>query len=65
MSGLNPMIEQFCDALLIEDGLAKNSLLAYRRDLVGFEGWLSSHSETVRPPAAIGASPCFGAFIAI
>jgi integrase/recombinase XerD len=46
MSGLNPMIEQFCDALLIEDGLAKNSLLAYRRDLVGFEGWLRSHSET-------------------
>jgi integrase/recombinase XerD len=42
MSELNPMIEQFCDALMIEDGLAKNSLLAYRRDLVTFEDWLKS-----------------------
>jgi integrase/recombinase XerD len=34
-------IEQFTDSLLIEDGLAKNSLLAYRRDLVALEAWLA------------------------
>ena len=26
-------IDQFCDGLWLEDGLAKNSLDAYRRDL--------------------------------
>jgi integrase/recombinase XerD len=33
-------IEQFCDACWLEDGLAKNSLAAYRRDLLLLAQWL-------------------------
>jgi integrase/recombinase XerD len=33
-------IDQFCDSLWLEDGLAKNSLEAYRRDLRLFAEWL-------------------------
>ena len=33
-------IEQFCEALLLEDGLANNTLLAYRRDLRAAAAWL-------------------------
>jgi integrase/recombinase XerD len=34
-------IDAFCDTLWLEDGLAKNSLDAYRRDLSWFAGWLN------------------------
>ncbi len=33
-------IERFCDALWLEDGLAQNSLAAYRRDLLLLAQWL-------------------------
>ena len=33
-------IERFCDALWLEDGLAQNSLSAYRRDLLLLAQWL-------------------------
>jgi integrase/recombinase XerD len=33
-------IDEFCDTLWLEDGLAKNSLDAYRRDLSLFAAWL-------------------------
>jgi len=33
-------IERFCDACWLEDGLAKNSLAAYRRDLLLLAHWL-------------------------
>lgn len=33
-------IDEFCDTLWLEDGLAKNTLDAYRRDLQLFAGWL-------------------------
>ena len=33
-------IDEFCDTLWLEDGLAKNSLEAYRRDLSLFADWL-------------------------
>lgn len=39
-------IEAFCDALMLEDGLARNTLLAYRRDLVQLSGWLWARSAT-------------------
>jgi integrase/recombinase XerD len=35
-------IKRFCDALWIEDGLAKNTLAAYRRDLGLYAGWLQA-----------------------
>ena len=34
------MIDRFVDALWIEDGLAANTLAAYRRDLALFAAWL-------------------------
>jgi integrase/recombinase XerD len=33
-------IDEFCDTLWLEDGLAKNSLDAYRRDMTLFAAWL-------------------------
>jgi integrase/recombinase XerD len=33
-------IDEFCDSLWLEDGLAKNSLEAYRRDMTLFAFWL-------------------------
>lgn len=37
----NDLIDAFCDALWLEDGLAQNTLAAYRRDLAQFATWLS------------------------
>ncbi|MFZ6675593.1 site-specific tyrosine recombinase XerD [Undibacterium sp. Xuan67W] len=39
-SPIQEQIDQFCDTLWLEDGLAKNSLEAYRRDLRFFAEWL-------------------------
>jgi len=39
-------IELFCDACWLEDGLAKNSLFAYRRDLLLLAQWLQKDSGT-------------------
>jgi integrase/recombinase XerD len=36
----SPLIDEFCDALWLEDGLSRNTLDAYRRDLVQFTQWL-------------------------
>ncbi|MGH8700443.1 MAG: site-specific tyrosine recombinase XerD, partial [Burkholderiales bacterium] len=36
------LIDEFCDALWLEDGLAKNTLEAYRRDLGQFATWLDT-----------------------
>jgi len=36
-------IDEFCDALWLEDGLARNTLDSYRRDLAQLAGWLEQH----------------------
>jgi len=36
------VIDEFCDTLWLEDGLAKNSLDAYRRDLSQYAAWLQA-----------------------
>lgn len=36
------MIDEFCDTLWLEDGLSKNSLEAYRRDMTLFATWLQT-----------------------
>ena len=41
-------IDQFCDACWLEDGLSKNSLSAYRRDLNLFANWLELDSECTK-----------------
>jgi integrase/recombinase XerD len=35
-----PLVDEFCDALWLEDGLAKNTLESYRGDLSQFAAWL-------------------------
>ena len=34
------MLDRFCDGLWLADGLARNTLDAYRRDVAGFAAWL-------------------------
>lgn len=46
-------IDGFCDTLWLEDGLAKNTLEAYRRDLSLFAAWLEA--ESGKPLDAAGA----------
>ncbi|GAA4012621.1 site-specific tyrosine recombinase XerD [Actimicrobium antarcticum] len=40
------LIDAFCDTLWLEDGLAKNSLDAYRRDMTAFALWLAQATPT-------------------
>ena len=35
------LLDEFCDHLWLEDGLSKNTLEAYRRDLTLFGDWLA------------------------
>ena len=41
-------IDSFIDALWLEDGLSKNTLAAYRRDLTLFAGWLAEKEQGSR-----------------
>ena len=41
------LIDEFCDALWLEDGLAKLSLEAYRRDLTQLALWLGERGRTL------------------
>jgi integrase/recombinase XerD len=41
----NRLIDEFADALWLADGLAKNTLSAYRSDLTLFADWLDSHGH--------------------
>ena len=43
-------LDAFCDSLWLEDGLARNTLDAYRRDLTQFSRWL--HANYAVPPWA-------------
>ena len=47
MAALDPQIDTFIDALWLEDGLAANSLAAYRRDLNALSQWLDERSLTL------------------
>ena len=55
-------IDRFLDGLWLEDGLAKNSLAAYRRDLVLFAAWLDR--EQSRDLAQARASDVQGYMLA-
>lgn len=39
----NALIDTFADVVWLEDGLARNTLTAYRQDLVGLSDWLTEH----------------------
>jgi len=44
-TGTQSVIDEFCDSLWLEDGLAKNSLEAYKRDMTLFALWLQEQPE--------------------
>jgi integrase/recombinase XerD len=46
-SSPDPAIDTFIDALWLEEGLSKNTLAAYRRDLTLFGAWLTSVGHTL------------------
>lgn len=50
----SPLIDEFCDALWLEDGLARNTLDAYRRDLALFGEWLQKQRGRDLPAADHG-----------
>jgi integrase/recombinase XerD len=58
------LIDAFCDALWLEDGLAKNSLEAYRRDLRKFAQWLESQHPDVDGLHAVAGHHVSGYFSA-
>jgi integrase/recombinase XerD len=41
------LLDEFCDRLWLEDGLAKNTLEAYRRDLRLFAEWLAKQGRSL------------------
>ncbi len=43
----DPLIDAFVDALWLEDGLAANSLAAYRRDLQALSAWLAARDGSL------------------
>lgn len=47
------LLDRFCDGLWLADGLAKNTLESYRRDVAGFAAWL----EAARKRSLLEASP--------
>jgi integrase/recombinase XerD len=54
-------IDRFLDALWIEDGLAANTLAAYRRDLQGLADWLAADSTK---PVEMATEPDLLAYVA-
>ena len=45
------LIDEFCDALWLEDGLSRNTLDSYRRDLTQLSGWLQKQHGKALPAA--------------
>ncbi|WP_019139447.1 site-specific tyrosine recombinase XerD [Noviherbaspirillum massiliense] len=55
-------IDEFCDTLWLEDGLAKNSLDAYRRDMTLFARWLEAErGKTLHQAEAADLNAYFAA----
>lgn len=46
------IVDEFCDALWLEDGLSKNTLDAYKRDLLLFAEWLQVERSKILYEAA-------------
>ena len=55
------LLDEFCDQLWLEDGLAKNTLESYRRDLRLFASWLAGHGGAL---AAASETDVLGYFAA-
>jgi len=44
---MDPLVDRFLDSLWLEDGLARNTLAAYRRDLEGLGRWLELRENSL------------------
>src|SRR5688572_14078733 len=42
----DPMLDEFCDSIWLEDGLSRNTLDSYRRDLSQFQQWLAKQRRS-------------------
>ena len=56
------LVGRFCDALWLEDGLSRNTIDAYRRDLTLLSRWL--HANTPRALLAVDDAALNGYFAA-
>nr|WP_315258840.1 site-specific tyrosine recombinase XerD [uncultured Duganella sp.] len=54
------LIDEFCDSLWLEDGLSKNTLEAYRRDMRLFAAWLEKKRPDVGGLLAVAAHDIHG-----
>jgi integrase/recombinase XerD len=48
MTANDELLDRFCDALWLEDGLSRNTLSSYHRDLRQFAEWLAKRGGTLR-----------------
>ena len=46
-SANHSFVDEFCDTVWLEDGLSKNTLDAYRRDLLLFARWLEKNCPDI------------------
>ena len=46
-SSQDPLVDRFIDTVWLEDGLARNTLVAYRRDLEALSVWLALRGSTL------------------
>ena len=54
----HPAIDQFIDAVWLEDGLARNTLAAYRRDLTLYGQWLAqAHPGVLIEHSSLAEAP--------
>jgi integrase/recombinase XerD len=60
-SGDQALIDQFCDTIWLEDGLARNTIEAYRRDLKLLAQWLAQRGTALDQVQAADLSAYFGA----
>ncbi len=55
------LIDAFTDALWLEDGLSRNTLAAYRRDLTLFAGWLAAQDKRLNDTVEVDFLSYFSA----
>ena len=58
--------DEFCDALWLEDGLSRNTLDAYKRDVLLFAAWLhSEHTKNLYEVTDITAPHMLGNIVQV
>ena len=57
------LLDEFCDALWLEDGLSRNTLESYRRDLNKFAEWLQKRRGITLPETTQGDIQDFLAYL--